>query len=60
MKGLTMPIYGIVFSRVMTILTVPVEDLDRMYGPGYAKKEMANLAIYIVILAINSFVGTFL
>ena len=37
MKGLTMPIYGIVFSRVMTILTVPPEDLDRIHGHGYAK-----------------------
>ena len=32
MKGLTMPIYGIVFSRVMTILTIPPEFLKRNNG----------------------------
>lgn len=32
MKGLSMPIYGIVFSRVMTILTIPPEFLERSNG----------------------------
>jgi hypothetical protein len=60
MKGITMPIYGIVFSRVMTILTVPPEFLERIHGGGFIKNEMSHLAIYIVLLAINSFIGTFL
>ena len=54
-----MPVYGIVFSRVMTILTVPTTTLDLFFGEGYVKNEMAHLAIYIIIIAISSGLGTF-
>ena len=44
----------------MTILTVPLEDLEKFNGEGYVKNRMAYLAIYIVILATSCFIGTFL
>ena len=57
MAGIAQPIFAIIFSKIMGILTAPFEITE--YGKGFVKTEISTLCGYVLCIVAMIFIGTF-
>ena len=55
MAGIAQPIFAIIFSKIMGILTAPFE----ITGKGFVKTEISTLCGYVLCIVAMIFIGTF-
>jgi len=56
-SGACNPIFGVIFSKVMTLLTVPLPMLVKWKGEDYLMEEMSFWCIMILFVAIATMLG---
>jgi len=59
MAGIAQPIFAIIFSKIMGILTSPFDILELIKGKGYVKNEISTLCGYVLCVVAMVFLGTF-
>jgi len=55
--GFTQPFMGIIFAKVMNLLTVPVDMYTMLKGPDYLEDETNFWVIMTVIVAFVCLIG---
>ena len=59
MSGIAQPIFAIIFSKIMGILTAPMDMTELIKGKGYVKNEVSTLCGYVLCIVAMIFIGTF-
>jgi hypothetical protein len=59
MSGIAQPIFAIIFSKIMGILTAPMDITELIKGKGYVKSEISTLCGYVLCIVAMIFIGTF-
>jgi hypothetical protein len=59
MAGIAQPIFAIIFSKIMGILTAPFEITELINGKGFVKTEISTLCGYVLCIVAMIFIGTF-
>ena len=59
MSGIAQPIFAIIFSKIMGILTAPMDMTESIEGIGYVKNEVSTLCGYVLCIVAMIFIGTF-
>ena len=57
MSGIAQPIFAIIFSKIMGILTAPMDITESI--KGYVKSEISTLCGYVLCIVAMIFIGTF-
>lgn len=59
MSGIAQPVFAIIFSKIMGILTAPFEIMELINGKGFVKTEVSTLCGYVLCIVTMVFLGTF-
>lgn len=59
-NGSAMPVFGLIFSMILSVLTAPPEFLVAAYGPTYMEDEVKKYSLIMAIVAAVSSLASFL
>jgi hypothetical protein len=59
MSGIAQPIFAIIFSKIMGILTAPMDMTEVNNDKGYVKNKVSTLCGYVLCIVAMIFIGTF-
>lgn len=57
--GAAMPIFGILLSKMLSVLSMPLWYWDAMEGPDYVENSVKRYALYMTIVAVIAGAGSF-
>lgn len=57
--GAAMPIFGVFLSKMLSVLTLPLEFWEYMEGPTYVEDSVKRYCVYMVIIALVNGIGSF-
>jgi len=56
-SGFTQPYLGVIFAKVMNLLTVPPELYEMLHGPDYLREELDFWVLMTCLMAVISLLG---
>jgi hypothetical protein len=57
--GAAMPIFGVLLSKMLSLLSMPLWYWEQMEGPDHVEDSVKRNALYMVIIAVISGAGSF-